>query len=109
VCSFAIEDDDDAVIVACDGVWDVIDDETAGQVVRKAVTAADAAVALKSLAYAMASKDNISVIVVKLHPAEGDGGLCGRNTVEILPPVEEDAPDPSATPAKAGPMGRRRR
>jgi serine/threonine protein phosphatase PrpC len=108
IISFGIEDDDDALIIACDGVWDVIDDETAGNIVRKAVTAADAAVALKSFAYAMASKDNISVIVVKWHPGKGDGGLCARNTVEILPPVEEDAPDP-AVATKAAPTGRRRR
>jgi Leucine-rich repeat (LRR) protein/serine/threonine protein phosphatase PrpC len=106
VVSFPITDEDDSIIIACDGLWDVVSDAVAATVVRKAVTAADAAVALKNFAIALGSKDNVSVIVVKLHPGEGDGGLCARNSVETLPPIEEEGP-PTPSPGQL-PQRRRR-
>jgi serine/threonine protein phosphatase PrpC len=109
VKAFRIRENDDAVVVACDGLWDLVSDEDAAEIVRKAETAADAAVALKNLAFALGSIDNISVIVVKLHPAEGDEGFCTRNTVERIPveeeheEEEEDAPQPAAfVPPRSG-------
>jgi serine/threonine protein phosphatase PrpC len=111
VAVFEIGEDDDALIIACDGLWDVIEDEWAGLFVRNSRTAASAAVTLKNYAYAMGSKDNISAVVVKLHPEPGDEGLCGRNTVEILEPPppdpEEDEDDFPALPVPRG-GGRRR-
>jgi adenylate cyclase len=89
VKAFHIKESDDAVVVACDGLWDMVSDEDAAEIVRKGETAADAAVALKNVAFALGSLDNITVIVVKWHPAEGDGGFCRRNPVERIPVEEE--------------------
>jgi serine/threonine protein phosphatase PrpC len=111
VYGFEVDEDDVGLILACDGLWDVISDQVAAEIVRNAETAADAAVALRNFAFALESKDNISVIVVKWEPGD-DGGLCGRNTVQTLPPdpsaAEEDAdemPPEDLTPQP----GRRRR
>jgi serine/threonine protein phosphatase PrpC len=89
VREFEIEDEEDSLIVACDGLWDVMGDEQAGLVVLEAETAVDAAVSLKNFALGLGSKGNITVIVVKFHPNSGDGGLCGRNTVKKLPFIED--------------------
>jgi serine/threonine protein phosphatase PrpC len=89
VKAFHTRESDDAIVVACDGLWDIVSDEGAAEIVRKAETAADAAVALKNAVFALGSLDNITVIVVKLHPAEGDGGFRIRNTVERIPVEEE--------------------
>jgi serine/threonine protein phosphatase PrpC len=89
---------DDALIIACDGLWDVIPDEWAAGFVRQARTAADAAVTLKNYAFAMGSRDNISVIVIKFRPAAEDVGLCPRNTVDVLEIFEE--PDEEELPAE---------
>jgi serine/threonine protein phosphatase PrpC len=89
VREFEIESEDDSLIVACDGLWDVMGDEQAGLVALEAETAADAAISLKNFALGLGSKDNVSVIVVKFHPNPGDGGLCGRNTVKKLPFIDE--------------------
>jgi hypothetical protein len=75
-------------------------------------TAADAAVALKNVASALRSLDHITAIVVKLDPAEGDGGFCRRNTAERIPveeeheEEEEDAPQVAVVvPHGADPRG----
>jgi serine/threonine protein phosphatase PrpC len=113
VKAFQIKAKDDAVVVACDGLWDMVSDEAAAEIVRRAETAADAAVALKNVAFALGSIDNISVIVVKLRPAEGDGGFCTRNTVERIPVEEEheeEEEQPPQLPVFAMPQrGRARR
>jgi hypothetical protein len=67
----------------------MVSNEDAAEIVRRAETAADAAVALKNVAFGLRSLDIILVIVVKLNPAEGDGGFCIRNTVERIPEEEE--------------------
>jgi serine/threonine protein phosphatase PrpC len=109
VNSFVIGDDDDAIIVACDGLWDMMSDEVSAEVVRKAVTAADAAVTLKNYAFALGSIDNISVIVVKLHPQEDSVGFCTRNTVELLPVIADTDVDDEAPPFPVAAGGRRSR
>jgi hypothetical protein len=48
---------------------------------------------LKNVAFALGSLDIMTVIVVKLNPAEGDGGFCIRNTVERIPGEEEHEED----------------
>jgi adenylate cyclase len=93
VSSFVIGEDDDALIVACDGLWDMLSDEVCASIVRRAATAVDAAVTLKNYAFALGSIDNISVIVVKFHPEEENRGFCPRNTVELLPIVESEPGD----------------
>lgn len=63
--------DDEFLILACDGVWDVLDNQPAVDIVREALknNADDftlAAEALMHAAYKKGSNDNISVIVVGL-------------------------------------------
>jgi adenylate cyclase len=89
VAEFDIEDDDVALIIACDGLWDMIHDNAAGDIVKGSVTAVDAAVSLKNFAFALGSADNISVLVVMFHARAEDRGFCTRNTVDILPVVED--------------------
>lgn len=89
VNEFDVDDDDIGLIIACDGLWDVITDEHAGDIVRNSDNAADAAVKLKNYAFALGSKDNISVIVIFFKPHENDCGYATRNTVELMEPYQE--------------------
>lgn len=57
--------DDAGVVLACDGLWDVVDDDEAAACVAKIHNAADAAAALKDLALAKHTTDNITVIVIE--------------------------------------------
>ncbi|OHT05381.1 hypothetical protein TRFO_05969 [Tritrichomonas foetus] len=84
------EEEDVGFVIACDGLWDVLSNTEVAKIVRKAETAVDAAVTLKNLAIASGSQDNVSVIVVLWKPKEGDEGISPRNTVEELPPYEEE-------------------
>ena len=108
VSSFSIEDDDIGLIVACDGLWDVLDDDEAANIVRESKTAQDAAVTLKNCCLALASFDNFSVIVLKFK----EGGFDTTNTVERIPIVEIPAEEPifpviaAGTPRRANRMRR---
>ncbi|KNC56454.1 uncharacterized protein AMSG_11709 [Thecamonas trahens ATCC 50062] len=59
----------DVLIMACDGVWDEIDDATAAHVVtqvfRETGSLSRAAAVLRDMAYNSGSTDNISVIVIR--------------------------------------------
>jgi protein phosphatase 1L len=57
--------DDDCLVLASDGLWDVINDQKAVDVARKASTAMEAAQKLVELALKKESSDNITVVVVK--------------------------------------------
>ena len=109
VTMFGIGEADKGLVIACDGLWDVIDSHTASCVTRSAKTATDAAVTLKNMALAAGSTDNISIVVVDFQPSPGDEGFCCRNTVEELPPYKEpEQPALVRSPATPG-RGRRRR
>jgi len=56
---------DVAVVLATDGIWDVITNEDARGIIEKAQSAKDAAKDLAEQAYQRGSNDNISCIVVK--------------------------------------------
>lgn len=58
--------DDVYVIVACDGVWDVVQDNQAAECVLKKSKAQDAANALKDLSMTSGTTDNVTVLVVQL-------------------------------------------
>lgn len=71
-------DDDECLILASDGLWDVVPNETACDVARACLRNAgssegegggcrDAAVLLTKLAVARRSEDNVSVVVVDLN------------------------------------------
>lgn len=60
--------DDAYVIIACDGVWDVIKDEEAAELVLKTGPGKplDAAVALKDLALKKGTTDNVTAMIIEL-------------------------------------------
>ncbi|KAG8770309.1 Protein phosphatase 2C 1 [Ceratobasidium sp. 428] len=65
-----LSDEDEFIILACDGLWDVADDQAAVDIVRKSApsSAQDAAKALLDHALASFSMDNVSVLVVRFLP-----------------------------------------
>ncbi|KAF8412124.1 hypothetical protein HHK36_000080 [Tetracentron sinense] len=82
---------DEFLILASDGLWDVISNEVACDIVGRCLdgrmmrrfsetvsrsSAAEAAAVLAELAIARGSKDNISVIVVELKKRKSSNGLC---------------------------------
>ncbi|KAN0006841.1 hypothetical protein ACTFIU_005033 [Dictyostelium citrinum] len=60
--SFTISKDDKFLILACDGVWDLISDEEAVETVARISDPSKAAETLRDLAYNSGSTDNISFI-----------------------------------------------
>jgi len=58
-------EDDKFLIIACDGLWDVISNEKAVQIVDKYPCPVTAATALRDYAHMLGSGDNISVIVYR--------------------------------------------
>eukprot|EP00730_Choanoeca_flexa_P001865 TRINITY_DN10816_c0_g1_i1.p1 TRINITY_DN10816_c0_g1~~TRINITY_DN10816_c0_g1_i1.p1 ORF type:complete len:405 (+),score=92.66 TRINITY_DN10816_c0_g1_i1:66-1280(+) len=66
-----LEPSDEAVVIACDGVFDVMTNDDVGTLVRDHLTDPDkAAEMIVREAYSKGSTDNISVIVLKLQPCE---------------------------------------
>lgn len=61
------------LILACDGLWDVMDDEEAIGIAANAKDSLAAAEALRDRAYLKGSTDNISVVVIKLPPLDLKG------------------------------------
>jgi len=52
------------LILACDGLWDVVSDDDAVAIALESKNPEDAAVRLRDKAFNSKSKDNISVLVV---------------------------------------------
>jgi len=59
-------DDDEFLILACDGVWDEVSDELAVEVVATESDPTLASCKLRDYAYLLGSDDNISVMVIQL-------------------------------------------
>lgn len=71
-------DADDFLILASDGLWDIIDDDVAVEMVRNEPDAATAASMLGNCALLRGSMDNITVIVVRfLREASAAAGSSG--------------------------------
>ena len=109
-------DQDIGLIIACDGVWDVISDHEAAEIVRKVYNTTrsgqDAATRIRNIAFALGSKDNISCIVVLLNPPSDKSGLVYKNEIEMLPPVVEEVENDEGFnlgPVAPSRAGRRRR
>lgn len=60
------------VVLACDGVWDVITDEEATSIVAPIPNPEEASRKLRDEAYARGSTDNISVMVIRCPPYSPD-------------------------------------
>lgn len=110
VMKIPIKENDIGIIIACDGLWDVVSNAAATEVLRKAENASDAAVALKNLAIASGSQDNVSVLVVMWNPKSGDEGLSTRHTVQELPPyIDQEDLEPHVLTQVPTKTTRRRR
>ena len=59
-------EDDKWLVIACDGIWDDIDLDSCGKLLRTINDAPKAAVLLRDMAYSRGSEDNISIIVIDL-------------------------------------------
>ena len=72
--SFHVLDRDDSfLILACDGVWDVVSNQRASMLVQESSSPHNAAIRIRDHASSLGSTDNISVVVVSLtHPSFGD-------------------------------------
>ena len=57
--------EDSLLILACDGLWDVVDDEVAAKIALEKMTAQEASKALLEYALEECSSDNISIYVAK--------------------------------------------
>jgi len=67
-----LTEDDELLILACDGIWDVLDDQTACQLVR---AIADPQVAAKRLVHEATQRytnDNVTVMVIRLKDVPSD-------------------------------------
>jgi len=62
-----ISDDDEFLIIACDGLWDVVEDQAAVDLIKEAKVAQDAANILLKHALDNFSHDNVTVLVVKFN------------------------------------------
>ncbi|KAF2076854.1 hypothetical protein CYY_001821 [Polysphondylium violaceum] len=60
------KEQDEFIIVACDGLWDEISDQQACDIVKSSKSTHEAVVKLKDYAYFSGSDDNITVILIKL-------------------------------------------
>ncbi|KAH9957912.1 protein serine/threonine phosphatase 2C [Russula dissimulans] len=61
-----LSEDDEILILACDGIWDVLEDETACQLVRGIADPQEAAKLLVQEATHRYTNDNITVMVIRL-------------------------------------------
>jgi len=67
-----LTDDDEMLILACDGIWDVLDDQAACQLVRAIPDPQEAAKALVQEATHRYTNDNITVMVIRLKDVPPD-------------------------------------
>ena len=88
IINFPITENDLGIVIACDGVWDVLDDEDVYNIFMSSKDSQDAATTIRNSAFSLGSADNISVIVVHFHPEKP--GIHYDNSVERIPIVEEN-------------------
>eukprot|EP01105_Mastigella_eilhardi_P019401 TRINITY_DN4559_c0_g1_i2.p1 TRINITY_DN4559_c0_g1~~TRINITY_DN4559_c0_g1_i2.p1 ORF type:complete len:619 (-),score=180.29 TRINITY_DN4559_c0_g1_i2:120-1976(-) len=79
-----MEPTDEFVVLACDGVWDVLSCQQVADIVTEKSDPARAASAVRDAAFNLTSGDNISVVVMALsHPPQPLGGTQGGTTTQI--------------------------
>ncbi|KAL7722234.1 hypothetical protein QTN25_000983 [Entamoeba marina] len=66
VREFDVSQEDEFIVIACDGVWDVVGNQTAVDIVKKSKTMEVGCVSLRDYAYSLGSQDNITAIVVSI-------------------------------------------
>ncbi|KAJ5070503.1 hypothetical protein M0811_10772 [Anaeramoeba ignava] len=68
VSSFSVSENDQFLIIFCDGISDVLSDQQIADIAVYSRSPSKAALLLRNTAYALGSTDNISVIVISLNP-----------------------------------------
>ena len=68
--TYNIREEDSWLVLACDGVFDVLENEEVGEIVAKCGEMHKAAATVKNEAIIRGSTDNVSVIVVNIHPKQ---------------------------------------
>jgi serine/threonine protein phosphatase PrpC len=66
VDEYVLQPDDELLVLACDGAWDVLDDQHVIDLARSEPDPFRAAAKIRDFAYLNDSDDNISVVVIKL-------------------------------------------
>lgn len=66
--SLAVDNKNYFLILACDGVWDILTDDEAVSIVAPIGDPEKAAIKLRDVAYEKGSDDNITVIVIRFPP-----------------------------------------
>uniref|UniRef100_A0A7S4I284 PPM-type phosphatase domain-containing protein n=1 Tax=Vannella robusta TaxID=1487602 RepID=A0A7S4I284_9EUKA len=61
-----ITEEDKFIVMACDGLWDVVTNDQVADLLRNVNTPEEATVKLRDVAYVLGSTDNISVIVIDI-------------------------------------------
>jgi len=93
-----LKEDDRFLILACDGLWDVMSNTKAVEIVDKYRDPVRAAAALRDYAFLLGSTDNISVIVYRLDDAVTWQSLKAKqevnNTQSMDSSLAEYGPDP---------------
>jgi serine/threonine protein phosphatase PrpC len=75
LCRVELTEQDSLLILACDGVWDVMSDQAACELIAGHIDPLEAALTLRDKAYELDSLDNISVIVVFLSALFANDGF----------------------------------
>ena len=83
VTSVALSKDDEFIILASDGVFDVFDNEQAVRIARSASTPQAAAELLTSSAFHAGSLDNITAVVVALRGYQPKAGTLAASPAEL--------------------------
>lgn len=84
VSEHIIAEDDYRVVVACDGVFDVLTNEEVGRIVLSEESPQVAAYKVRNTAYSHLSDDNISVIVANLHSDDENISIETANSSSLL-------------------------
>lgn len=75
ITGYALNPEDEFIVMGCDGIWDVLSSQKAVDIVREAIAEEEAngpegqikaAIKLRDYAYSMGSGDNLSAIVIRL-------------------------------------------
>ena len=98
VAAEPMNENDTSLIIACDGVWDVIGDDLAVTVVESFLDPKAGAEALVQMAYDFGSGDNISVVAVYLDDENPNWEAEAAAALNAAVEAAADASESSGTP-----------
>eukprot|EP00939_MAST-03C_sp_MAST-3C-sp1_P004666 g4666.t1 len=98
---------DDFLVLATDGLWDVVSNEKVASIVRACASATEAAKVLTETAFALGSRDNICSLVVDLRGREGEADKTGVDQKKGS--SSSSSSTSNGNPPRSPPARRRRR